>query len=137
VQPGKRSHGCCSPSESPTPITRFYSADNRIDWRVMLLLLGMMIIVAILRRTGFTSSPAGQGLAFNDFVVHLTPLIVITLIVSVLVLPRLFKGSFAVDPDKIESVLRLTSEKRSRTQGRGDDHLVAAPYLWLRYFVFS
>lgn len=172
----------------------FYSPDTGIDWNVVFLLLGMMIIVGILRRTGVfeyvaiwaakrakgsplrvmilltlitavasafldnvttilliapvtllvcdrlgispvpfliaevmasniggTATLIGDppniiiasrsGLTFNDFLIHLTPLIVITLIVFVLVLPRLFKGSFAVDPDKVENVLRLNERE--------------------------
>ncbi|WP_328997851.1 ArsB/NhaD family transporter [Kribbella sp. NBC_00709] len=172
----------------------FYSPDTGIDWNVIFLLLGMMIIVGILRRTGVfeyvaiwaakrakgsplrimilltlitavasafldnvttilliapvtllvcdrlgispvpfliaevmasniggTATLIGDppniiiasrsGLTFNDFLVHLTPLIVITLIVFTLVLPWLFRGSFAVDPDKVQNVLRLNERE--------------------------
>ncbi|TCC08514.1 SLC13 family permease [Kribbella soli] len=172
----------------------FYSHDTGIDWDVIFLLLGMMIIVGILRRTGVfeyvaiwaakrakgsplrvmilltlitavasafldnvttvlliapvtllvcdrlginpvpfliaevmasniggTATLIGDppniiiasrsGLTFNDFLVHLTPLVVIELIVFTLVLPRLFKGSFDVDPDKVENVLRLNERE--------------------------
>jgi len=172
----------------------FYSGDTGIDWNVIFLLLGMMIIVGILRRTGVfeyvaiwaakrakgsplrvmilltlitaiasafldnvttilliapvtllvcdrlgidpvpfllaevmasniggTATLIGDppniiiasrsGLTFNDFLVHLTPLVVITLVVFVAVLPWLFKGSFAVDPAKVENVLRLNERE--------------------------
>ncbi|RZT16873.1 putative tyrosine transporter P-protein [Kribbella sp. VKM Ac-2569] len=172
----------------------FYSHDTGIDWDVIFLLLGMMIIVGILRRTGVfeyvaiwaakrakgsplrvmilltlitavasafldnvttvlliapvtllvcdrlginpvpfliaevmasniggTATLIGDppniiiasrsGLTFNDFLLHLTPLVVIELIVFTLVLPRLFKGSFAVDPDRVENVLRLNERE--------------------------
>ncbi len=172
----------------------FYSHDTGIDWDVIFLLLGMMIIVGILRRTGvfeyvaiwaakrakgsplrvmilltlitavasafldnvttilliapvtllvcdrlginpvpfliaevMASNIGGaatligdppniiiasrSGLTFNDFLVHMTPLVVIELIVFTLVLPRLFKGSFDVDPDKVENVLRLNERE--------------------------
>jgi Na+/H+ antiporter NhaD/arsenite permease-like protein len=172
----------------------FYSRDTGIDWNVIFLLLGMMIIVGILRRTGVFEyvaiwatkrangsplrvmilltlitatasafldnvttvlliapvtllvcdrlgiSPAPfliaevmasniggtatligdppniiiasrSGLTFNDFLIHLTPLIVIELVVFTLVLPRLFKGSFDVDPDRVDNVLRLNERE--------------------------
>ena len=172
----------------------FYSHDTGIDWDVIFLLLGMMIIVGVLRRTGvfeyvaiwaakrakgsplrvmilltlitavasafldnvttvlliapvtllvcdrlginpvpfliaevFASNIGGaatligdppniiiasrSGLTFNDFLIHMTPLVVIALVVFTLVLPRLFRGSFAVDPDKVENVLRLNERE--------------------------
>jgi Na+/H+ antiporter NhaD/arsenite permease-like protein len=172
----------------------FYSHDTGIDWNVIFLLLGMMIIVGVLRRTGvfeyvaiwaakrakgsplrvmilltlitavasafldnvttvlliapvtllvcdrlginpvpfliaeiMASNIGGaatligdppniiiasrSGLTFNDFVIHMAPLVVVELIVFTLVLPRLFKGSFTVDPDKVENVLRLNERE--------------------------
>ncbi|WP_406054543.1 SLC13 family permease [Kribbella sp. NBC_00889] len=172
----------------------FYSHDTGVDWNVIFLLLGMMIIVGVLRRTGvfeyiaiwaakrakgsplrvmilltlitavasafldnvttvlliapvtllvcdrlginpvpfliaevMASNIGGaatligdppniiiasrSGLTFNDFLIHMTPLVVIQLIVFTLVLPRLFKGSFAVDPDKVQNVLRLNERE--------------------------
>jgi Na+/H+ antiporter NhaD/arsenite permease-like protein len=172
----------------------FYSHDTGIDWDVIFLLLGMMIIVGILRRTGvfeyvaiwaakrakgsplrvmilltlitavasafldnvttvlliapvtllvcdrlginpvpfliaevMASNIGGaatligdppniiiasrSGLTFNDFLLHMTPLVVVELIVFTLVLPRLFKGSFDVDPDRVENVLRLNERE--------------------------
>ncbi len=172
----------------------FYSHDTGIDWDVIFLLLGMMIIVGVLRRTGvfeyiaiwaakrakgsplrvmilltlitavasafldnvttvlliapvtllvcdrlginpvpfliaevLASNIGGaatligdppniiiasrSGLTFNDFLIHMAPLVVITLIVFTLVLPWLFKGSFDVDPAKVENVLRLNERE--------------------------
>ena len=172
----------------------FYSHETGIDWDVIFLLLGMMIIVGILRRTGVfeyvaiwaakrakgsplrvmilltlmtalasafldnvttvlliapvtllvcdrlgispvpfliaevmasniggTATLIGDppniiiasrsGLTFNDFLIHLAPLVVIELIVFVLVLPRLFKGAFAVDEDRVADVLRLNERE--------------------------
>ncbi|MET9315809.1 ArsB/NhaD family transporter [Kribbella sp. NPDC003505] len=172
----------------------FYSHETGIDWDVIFLLLGMMIIVGILRRTGVfeyvaiwaakrakgsplrvmilltlmtalasafldnvttvlliapvtllvcdrlgispvpfliaevmasniggTATLIGDppniiiasrsGLTFNDFLIHLTPLVVIELIVFVVVLPRLFKGAFAVDEDRVADVLRLNERE--------------------------
>ncbi|MGW7680784.1 SLC13 family permease [Kribbella sp. NPDC054772] len=172
----------------------FYSEDTGIDWNVVFLLLGMMIIVGILRRTGvfeyvaiwaakrakgsplrvmilltlitatasafldnvttvlliapvtllvcdrlgvkpvpflvaevMASNIGGaatligdppniiiasrSGLTFNDFLIHMTPLVVIELVAFTLVLPRLFKGAFDADPDKVEDVLRLNERE--------------------------
>ncbi|QNE20660.1 ArsB/NhaD family transporter [Kribbella qitaiheensis] len=172
----------------------FYSHETGIDWDVIFLLLGMMVIVGVLRRTGVfeyvaiwaakrakgsplrvmilltmmtavasalldnvttvlliapvtllvcdrlginpvpfliaevmasniggTATLIGDppniiiasrsGLTFNDFLVHLAPLVVIELLVFCLVLPRLFKGAFAVDPDKVDNVMRLNERE--------------------------
>ena len=172
----------------------FYSRDTGIDWDVIFLLLGMMIIVGVLRRTGvfeyvaiwaakrakgsplrvmilltlitavasafldnvttvlliapvtllvcdrlginpvpfliaevMASNIGGaatligdppniiiasrSGLTFNDFLIHMTPLVVIVLIVFTLVLPRLFRGSFDADPSKVDNVLRLNERE--------------------------
>lgn len=172
----------------------FYSHDTGVDWDVIFLLFGMMVIVGVLRRTGvfefvaiwaakraegsplrvmilltlitaFASAfldnvttvlliapvtllvcdrlginpvpfliaevmasnlggtatligdppniiiASRSGLTFNDFLLHLAPLVVIELIVFTLVLPWLFKGSFAVDPDRVEDVMRLNERE--------------------------
>ena len=172
----------------------FYSHETGVDWDVIFLLLGMMVIVGVLRRTGvfeyvaiwaakrakgsplrvmilltlitavasafldnvttvlliapvtllvcdrlginpvpfliaevMASNIGGaatligdppniiiasrSGLTFNDFLVHMAPLVVIELVVFTLVLPRLFKGSFAVDPAKVENVMRLNERE--------------------------
>ncbi|MER7243194.1 ArsB/NhaD family transporter [Kribbella sp. NPDC000426] len=176
------------------PDHAFYSQDTGIDWNVIFLLLGMMIIVGVLRRTGvfeyvaiwaakqakgaplrvmilltmitaiasafldnvttvlliapvtllvcdrlgvnpvpfliaevMASNIGGaatligdppniiiasrSGLTFNDFLIHMAPLVVIVLVVFTLVLPRLFRGSFEVDPAKVENVLRLNERE--------------------------
>jgi Na+/H+ antiporter NhaD/arsenite permease-like protein len=168
----------------------FYSRETGIDWDVIFLLLGMMIIVSILRRTGvfefvaiwaakrakgsplrvmillvlitavasafldnvttvllvapvtllvcdrlgvdpvpfliaevFASNIGGAatligdppniiiasraGLSFNDFLVHLTPIIAIVLAAFVLTLPWLFRGSFTADPARAAEVMEL------------------------------
>ncbi|WP_328332623.1 ArsB/NhaD family transporter [Kribbella sp. NBC_00382] len=172
----------------------FYSHDTGVDWDVIFLLFGMMVIVGVLRRTGvfefvaiwaakrakgsplrvmilltlitaFASAfldnvttvlliapvtllvcdrlginpvpfliaevmasnlggtatligdppniiiASRSGLTFNDFLLHLAPLVVIELIVFTLVLPWLFKGSFAVDPERVEDVMRLNERE--------------------------
>jgi Na+/H+ antiporter NhaD/arsenite permease-like protein len=172
----------------------FYSHETGVDWDVIFLLLGMMIIVGVLRKTGvfeytaiwaakraqgsplrimillvlitavasalldnvttvlliapvtllvcdrldinpvpfliaevFASNIGGAatligdppniiigsraGLTFNDFLVHMTPIVVIELIVFTLILPRLFRGSFTVDPERAAGVMELTERE--------------------------
>ncbi|MBE1495966.1 Na+/H+ antiporter NhaD/arsenite permease-like protein [Amycolatopsis lexingtonensis] len=172
----------------------FFSEDTGVDWNVIFLLLGMMIIVGILRRTGVfeyvaiwaakrakgsplrvmillslitavasafldnvttvlliapvtllvcdrldikpapfliaevlaaniggTATLIGDppniiigsraGLAFNDFLVNLAPIVAIELVVFALVLPRLFRGSFTVDPARVADVLALNERE--------------------------
>jgi Na+/H+ antiporter NhaD/arsenite permease-like protein len=172
----------------------FYSKETGVDWDVVFLLLGMMVIVGILRRTGVfeyiaiwaakrakgsplrvmillvlltavasafldnvttvlliapvtllvcerldvhpvpfliaevmasnlggTATLIGDppniiiasrsGLTFNGFLLNLAPLVVIELAVFCLILPRLFRGSFEVDPDRVERVLRLNERE--------------------------
>jgi len=172
----------------------FYSHDTGIDWDVIFLLLGMMIIVGVLRRTGvfeyiaiwaakrakgsplrvmvlltvitavasafldnvttvllvapvtllvcerldvnpvpfllaevFASNIGGastligdppniiiasrSGLSFNEFLLNMAPIIVIVMVVFILILPRLFKGSFEVDPTRVERVLGLNERE--------------------------
>jgi Na+/H+ antiporter NhaD/arsenite permease-like protein len=172
----------------------FYSHETGIDWDVVFLLLGMMIIVGVLRRTGvfeYTAIWAAKrakgsplrvmvllvlitavasafldnvttvllvapvtllvcdrlginpvpyliaevlasniggaatligdppniiigsraGLSFNDFVVHMGPIVVIELIVFTLVLPWLFRGSFVADPERVADVMALNERE--------------------------
>ena len=178
----------------------FYSPDTGIDWDVVFLLFGMMVIVGVLRRTGvfeyvaiwaakrakgsplrvmilltlitatasafldnvttvlliapvtllvcerlgidpvpfliaevMASNIGGaatligdppniiiasrSGLTFNDFLIHLTPLVVLVLLVFTLVLPRLFKGSFTADPERVDDVLRLNEKEAIQDRG--------------------
>jgi anion transporter len=172
----------------------FYSHDTGIDWDVIFLLLGMMIIVGVLRRTGvfeyvaiwaakrakgsplrimillvlitafasafldnvttvlliapvtllvcdrldvnpvpfliaevLSSNIGGAatligdppniiiasraGLTFNDFLVHMTPIVVIELAVFTLVVPWLFRGSFTVDPARVADIMELNERE--------------------------
>jgi Na+/H+ antiporter NhaD/arsenite permease-like protein len=178
----------------------FYSHDTGIDWDVILLLLGMMIIVGVLRRTGvfefiaiwaakrakgsplrvmvlltlitaaasalldnvttvllvapvtllvcerldvppvpfllaevFASNIGGaatligdppniiiasrSGLSFNDFLIHMAPIVVIALAVFAFLLRWLFRGSFGVNPDRVREVMGL-NEREAITDGR-------------------
>ncbi|KDN21507.1 ArsB/NhaD family transporter [Amycolatopsis rifamycinica] len=172
----------------------FFSEDTGIDWNVVFLLLGMMIIVGILRRTGVfeyvaiwaakrakgsplrvmillslitavasafldnvttvlliapvtllvcdrldikpvpfliaevlasniggTATLIGDppniiigsraGLDFNDFLVNLAPIVAIEIVVFSLLLPRLFRGSFTVDPARVADVMALNERE--------------------------
>jgi Na+/H+ antiporter NhaD/arsenite permease-like protein len=175
----------------------FYSHETGIDWDVIFLLLGMMIIVSVLRQTGvfeyiavwsvkrakgsplrvmillvlvtalasalldnvttvllvapvtllvcdrlsinpvpflmaevFASNIGGAatlvgdppniiiasraGLTFNDFLIHMTPIVVIVIAVFVVMLPRLFRGSFDVDPERVADVMSLEEREAIR-----------------------
>jgi Na+/H+ antiporter NhaD/arsenite permease-like protein len=175
----------------------FYSHNTGIDWDVIFLLLGMMIIVSVLRQTGvfeytaiwaakrargsplrimillvlvtafasalldnvttvlliapvtllvcdrleigpapflmaeaFASNIGGTatligdppsiiiasraGLSFNDFLIHLTPIVLIIIAVFVALLPRLFPGAFAVDPERVADVMSLEEREAIR-----------------------
>lgn len=178
----------------------FYSHDTGIDWDVIFLLLGMMIIVSVLRQTGvfeyvsiwatkrakgsplrimillvlvtafgsalldnvttvlliapvtllvcdrlainaapflmaeaFASNIGGTatlvgdppniiiasraGLTFNDFLIHLTPIVIIVIGVLVALLPRLFPGAFAVDAERVANVMSLEEREAIRDPG--------------------
>lgn len=178
----------------------FYNHDTGIDWDVVFLLLGMMIIVSVLRKTGvfeyvaiwaakrakgsplrvmvllvlitalasafldnvttvlliapvtllvcdrldikpvpfliaevLASNIGGAatligdppniiigsraGLTFNDFLVNMTPIVVIEILVFTLILPWLFRGSFTVHPDRVADVMALN--EREAIQDRG------------------
>ena len=175
----------------------FYSRDTGIDWDVIFLLLGMMIIVSVLRQTGvfeytaiwaakrargsplrimillvlvtafasalldnvttvlliapvtllvcdrlaigpapflmaeaFASNIGGTatligdppsiiiasraGLSFNDFLIHLTPIVIIIIAVFIALLPRLFPGAFDVDPERVADVMSLEEREAIR-----------------------
>lgn len=175
----------------------FYSHETGIDWDVIFLLLGMMVIVSVLRQTGvfeyvaiwsakrargsalrvmvllvlvtafgsalldnvttvllvapvtllvcdrlavnaapflmaevFASNIGGAatlvgdppniiiaskgGLTFNDFLIHLAPIVVLVVAVLAALLPRLFPGSFAVDPERAADVMSLEEKEAIR-----------------------
>ncbi|MGV0750289.1 ArsB/NhaD family transporter [Mycolicibacter heraklionensis] len=168
----------------------FYSRATGIDWDVIFLLLGMMIIVSVLRQTGvfeyiaiwaakrakgsplrimillvlvtalasalldnvttvlliapvtllvcdrldigaapflmaevFASNIGGAatlvgdppniiiasrgGLSFNSFLLNLAPIVAIVIAAFIVMLPRLFPGSFAVDAERVADVMAL------------------------------
>ncbi len=178
----------------------FYSHETGIDWDVIFLLLGMMIIVGVLRQTGifeyiaiwsvkrakgsplrimillvlitafasamldnvttvlliapvtllvcdrlsinpvpfliaevFASNIGGAatlvgdppniiiasraGLTFNDFLLHMTPIVLIVVAVFIAILPWLFRGSFRVDPDQVADIMSLEEREAIRDPG--------------------
>ena len=175
----------------------FFSRETGIDWDVIFLLLGMMIIVSVLRQTGvfeytaiwaakrvngsplrimillvlvtavasalldnvttvlliapvtllvcdrlaitaapflmaevFASNIGGAatlvgdppniiiasraGLSFNDFLAHMTPIVILVLVVFLGMLPRLFRGSFGVDAERVADVMSLNEREAIR-----------------------
>jgi len=54
------------------------------------------------------------GLTFNDFLVHMLPIVLIVMVVLVALLPRLFAGSFAVDADRVADVMALDEREAIR-----------------------
>jgi Na+/H+ antiporter NhaD/arsenite permease-like protein len=175
----------------------FYSHDTGIDWDVIFLLFGMMIIVGVLRNTGVfeyvaiwcakrakgsplrimillvlvtavasalldnvttvlliapvtllvcdrlainpvpfliaevlasniggASTLVGDppniiiasrgGLTFNDFLIHMTPIVVIVMAVFIALLPLIFRGSFDVDPARVADIMALVEREAIR-----------------------
>lgn len=175
----------------------FYSHQTGIDWDVIFLLLGMMVIVSVLRQTGvfeyiaiwsvkrangsplrimillvlitafasalldnvttvlliapvtllvcdrlainpvpyliaevFASNIGGAatlvgdppniiiasraGLTFNDFLVHMTPIVAIVIAVFIVMLPRLFRGSFDVSAERVTDIMSLEEREAIR-----------------------
>jgi len=178
----------------------FYSRETGIDWDVIFLLLGMMIIVSVLRQTGvfeyiaiwaakrakgsplrimillvlvtavasalldnvttvlliapvtllvcdrldinaapflmaevFASNIGGAatlvgdppniiiasraGLSFNSFLLHLAPIVAIVVAAFIIMLPRLFPGSFAVEAERVADVMALEEGEAIRDRG--------------------
>ena len=54
------------------------------------------------------------GLTFNDFLIHMTPIVVVVLVVFVAMLPRLFRGSFDVDAERVADVMSLNEREAIR-----------------------
>lgn len=54
------------------------------------------------------------GLSFNDFLVHMAPLVAIVLAAFTLALPLLFRGSFAVEKERVDDVMSLNEREAIR-----------------------
>jgi Na+/H+ antiporter NhaD/arsenite permease-like protein len=175
----------------------FYDHETGIDWNVIFLLFGMMIIVGVLRQTGvfeyvavWAAKRAGgsplrimillvlvtafasalldnvttvlliapvtllvcdrltinpvpfliaevlasniggastlvgdppniiiasrAGLSFNDFLIHMTPIVLIVIVVFIALIPFIFRGSFQVDPARVADVMALNEREAIR-----------------------
>jgi Na+/H+ antiporter NhaD/arsenite permease-like protein len=57
------------------------------------------------------------GLTFNDFLVHMTPIVVIVLAVFIALLPRLFRGSFGVEEERVADIMSLEEREAIRDPG--------------------
>jgi Na+/H+ antiporter NhaD/arsenite permease-like protein len=51
------------------------------------------------------------GLTFNDFLVHMTPIVAIEVAVFAAILPWLFRGSFTADPGRVADVMALNERE--------------------------
>ena len=185
----------------PSPIVdaddAFFSHETGIDWNVIFLLFGMMIIVGVLRQTGVfeyiaiwaakraNGSPlrimillvlvtafasalldnvttvlliapvtllvcerlainpvpfliaevlasniggastlvgdppniiiaSRAGLSFNDFLIHMTPIVLIVMVAFIALVPFIFRGSFDVDPARVADVMTLNEREAIR-----------------------
>jgi len=56
-------------------------------------------------------------LTFNDFLVHMAPIIIVELIVFIAILPWLFRGSFASDPERAAEVMALNEREAIEDTG--------------------
>ena len=175
----------------------FFSEDTAVDWNVVFLLLGMMIIIGVLKQTGLfeylaiwaakrargrpfaimamlctitavasallpnvttvmlvapvtllvcdrlrvrpegflialvmasniggTATLIGDppnliiasrgDLSFNDFLIHLTPFIVVAFVAFVLLSRWLFRESFSYDPERVEAIMRIDERRAIR-----------------------
>ena len=54
------------------------------------------------------------GLSFNDFLIHLAPIVIIVILVLIALLPRLFPGAFTVDPERVADVMSLEEREAIR-----------------------
>jgi len=52
-----------------------------------------------------------SGLTFNDFLIHMAPIVIIEMIVFVAILPLLFRGPYTTDPDRAADVMALNERE--------------------------
>jgi len=57
------------------------------------------------------------GLSFNDFLIHMTPIVIIIMGVFIALLPRLFPGAFSVDPERVADIMSLEEREAIRDPG--------------------
>jgi Na+/H+ antiporter NhaD/arsenite permease-like protein len=51
------------------------------------------------------------GLTFNDFLVHMTPIVLIVMVAFIALVPLIFRGSFDVDPARVADVMTLNERE--------------------------
>lgn len=51
------------------------------------------------------------GLTFNDFLVHMLPIVLVVIVVFIAILPFVFRGSFDVDPSRVADVMSLNERE--------------------------
>jgi len=51
------------------------------------------------------------GLTFNDFLVHMTPIVLIVMAAFIALVPLIFRGSFDVDPARVADVMTLNERE--------------------------
>ena len=51
------------------------------------------------------------GLTFNDFLIHMLPIVLVVLVVFIAILPFVFRGSFGVDPSRVADVMSLNERE--------------------------
>jgi Na+/H+ antiporter NhaD/arsenite permease-like protein len=54
------------------------------------------------------------GLSFNDFLVHMAPIVIVVMVVFIAMLSRLFRGSFDVDAERVADVMSLQEREAIR-----------------------
>ena len=54
------------------------------------------------------------GLSFNDFLIHMTPIVLIVMVAFIALLPFVFRGSFDVDPARVADVMSLNEREAIR-----------------------
>ena len=54
------------------------------------------------------------GLSFNDFLIHMTPIVLIVIVVFISLIPLIFRGSFDVDPARVADVMSLNEKEAIR-----------------------
>lgn len=57
------------------------------------------------------------GLTFNAFLIHLTPIVLVVMVVFVIMLRWLFPGSFTVEADRVADVMALEEREAIRDRG--------------------
>ena len=57
------------------------------------------------------------GLTFNDFLLHMAPIVLVVVAVFIALLPWLFRGSFGVDSERVTDIMSLEEREAIRNPG--------------------